>query len=83
MKRFLCYLLVSLSLAACSLWFHGCAAEEEAIEEKAPDTEVENQGAPDGSMEATEKPAGEGDAVEMEPSSGPKGMKEAIEGEGK
>ncbi len=83
MKRFLICFLVAFSFAACSIFFHGCGAEEEVLEEKAPDIEVDKQEATREEVEETGKTAGEADALEMEPSSGPQGMKEAKEGEGK
>ena len=83
MKRFFICLLAMLSFVAFSVLFHGCAAEEEVIEEKAPDTEVDTQEATEEGAEETEKTSGETDALEMDPSSAPKGMKEAKEGEGK
>jgi hypothetical protein len=82
MKRFLVYLLMSLSFAACSILFHGCGAEEEIIEEKAPDVEVDNQESMEEETEETEKSGEASIELEAEPSSGPKGMKEAKE-EGK
>jgi hypothetical protein len=68
MKSLIFCLLVVFGFASFSVLFHGCAQEEEAIEEKAPDTEVESQKASEEGIEETE------------PSSGPKGVKEAKEG---
>jgi hypothetical protein len=83
MKRFLICLLVTLSFVASSIFFHGCGAEEEVIEEKAPDVEVEKQEASEEGIEETEECGEKDTKLEIGPSSGPKGMKKAKEGEGK
>jgi hypothetical protein len=83
MKHFIFCLLVTLSFAAFLILFHGCAQEEEVIEEKAPDTEVESQQGTGEESEKTGKKTDDADALEKESPSGPKAAKEAKEGEGK
>jgi hypothetical protein len=79
MKHFIFCLLVTLSFAAFSILFHGCAQEEE----KSPDTEVESQQGTGEESEKTGKKTDDADALEKESPSGPKAAKEAKEGEGK